>query len=137
MLFNFTEDGKYGDGFGGKGCPNCKTDAYLADIEPAPVKHTPGPWEWTNEFKTTDNRQTYSLLGKNGYGILSCDGLENSPQCFGGTEGTANAHLIAAAPDLLEALIKLRKVAAEMGTDPVIREAIEQSDAAIAKAVGK
>jgi hypothetical protein len=37
-LVIFEEDGKYGDGYGGKGCPNCKTDAYLADVEPAPAK---------------------------------------------------------------------------------------------------
>ena len=29
----FTEDGKFGDGAGGYGCPNCKTDEYLIDAE--------------------------------------------------------------------------------------------------------
>ncbi len=28
----FEENGKFGDGAGGYGCPNCKTDAYLADL---------------------------------------------------------------------------------------------------------
>jgi len=32
-LTPFAEDGKFGDGFGGFGCPKCKTDEYLTDIE--------------------------------------------------------------------------------------------------------
>lgn len=32
-LTPFKEDGKFGDGYGGYGCPNCKTDEYLMDIE--------------------------------------------------------------------------------------------------------
>lgn len=30
-LTRFEEDGKFGDGYGGYGCPNCKTDEYLTD----------------------------------------------------------------------------------------------------------
>ena len=37
----FEEDGKFGDGCGGYGCPNCKTDEYLMDIiSPGMVKCT-------------------------------------------------------------------------------------------------
>ena len=67
------------------------------------AKHTPGPWEWSDKYRTADSeRNTWSLLGDGGYGILSCDGDENSPQSLG-KSGEANARLIAAAPDLLEA----------------------------------
>ncbi len=64
-------------------------------------KFTPGPWYWSDRFEASARRETWSLLGENGYGILSCDGAANSPQ---GLHDQANARLIAAAPDLLEAL---------------------------------
>lgn len=68
------------------------------------AKHTPGPWEWSDKYRTADSeRNTWSLLGDGGYGILSCDGDENSPQSLG-KSGEANARLIAAAPELLDAL---------------------------------
>ena len=61
--------------------------------------HTPGPWHWSDEFKTGDDRKTWSLISDaDGYGILTCDGEENAPQ---GINDHANARLIAAAPDLL------------------------------------
>lgn len=63
-------------------------------------KHTPGPWEWSNQYKSSDNSDTWSLIGADGYGILSCDGEANSPQSC----NKADAQLIAAAPELLEAL---------------------------------
>jgi len=71
------------------------------------AKHTPGPWYWSNEYLTSDNeRNTWTLLGFGGYGILSCDGDANSPHSLGAS-GEANASLIAAAPELLEALERL------------------------------
>lgn len=63
--------------------------------------HTSGPWSWSNGYQTMDGRKTWSLIGADGYGILSCDGEENAPQDIG---DLANASLIAAAPDLLDAL---------------------------------
>lgn len=78
------------------------------------TKHTKGPWVWSDKFKTFDNeRNTWSLLGEGGYGILSCDGDANSPQCLGAS-GEANARLIAAAPELLEALKLVTDVYAAM-----------------------
>ncbi len=64
------------------------------------AKHTPGPWRWSKDYNTGDGRETWSLIGSYGYGILSCDGVANSPQGLG---HTSNANLIAAAPDLLAA----------------------------------
>lgn len=60
---------------------------------------TPGPWRWSNRYSDSQQRETWSLIGADGYGILSCDGTANSPQGLG---DTANAPLIAAAPDLFE-----------------------------------
>lgn len=64
-------------------------------------EYTAGPWIWSNLYQASDGRETWSLVNKGGYGILSCDGTGNAPQGLG-DEG--NARLIAAAPDLLEAL---------------------------------
>lgn len=101
-------------------------------------KHTPGPWKWSDAHSATDERYTWSLLGASGYGILSCDGEGNSPQGLG---DFANARLIAAAPELLEALKQVtrlfgREIPFDRDHYPTIREAVDCARAAIAKAVG-
>jgi hypothetical protein len=67
-------------------------------------QHTKGLWYWSQEYRGSDGQPAWSLLGANGYGILSCDAA-NAPQDLG-TTGAADARLIAAAPDLLAALIE-------------------------------
>jgi len=47
----FFEDGEYGDGYGGKGCPKCKTDEYLMDFYPKPCD--------TMYHVFTDNKDEY------------------------------------------------------------------------------
>jgi hypothetical protein len=81
------------------------------------AKHTPGPWRWTNEFRTRDNSITESLIGHEGYGIMSCDGLPNSPK-------RANARLIAASPQMLKAL---RRIALEAEAVASILEEVGES----------
>lgn len=64
-------------------------------------------WNWTIEFRTADNRLTSTLVGDNGFKILSCDGMANSPIGM-------HRRLIESAPDLLDALkIILRDVIVE------------------------
>ena len=41
-------------------------------------KHTPGPWRWSDEHQARDLSDTWSLIGSDGYWILSCDGKCNS-----------------------------------------------------------
>jgi len=41
---------------------------------------TPEPWRWSSEYQSRQGDDTWSLIGNGGYGILSCDGLANSPQ---------------------------------------------------------
>jgi hypothetical protein len=88
-------------------------------------KHTPGPWHY---FETEDGRcRVKPLNGK--YIVAECSAME--PQC---EEQGSNARLIAAAPDLLEALRRLLdsgdvRDAAEKG-------ALAAARAAIAKAEG-
>jgi len=66
---------------------------------------TPGEWYWSDAYRTPDGRKTWSLIGDGGFGILSCDGEENSPQSV----NTAAADLIAACdPDTIRALLSER-----------------------------
>lgn len=96
------------------------------------TKHTPGEWFWTDAYpKSSDGERTWSLIGAGGYGILSCDGVGNSPQ---GLNNEANARLIAAAPELF-ALLKEARATLEMWKDvaPAVSLCAD-IDAAIAKA---
>jgi hypothetical protein len=79
------------------------SDRYLAgkgEIEMSTF--TPGPWRWSDAYPARDLSDTYSLIGADGFGILSCDGLCNSPQHL----NKADAALIADAPAMLDALEK-------------------------------
>ncbi len=93
--------------------------------------HTPGPWKWSESYKTEDGRETFTLVCENyEYGILSCDGLGNSPQSLG-PQGMADAKLIVAAPELLEALqVCIAQITALCSADDIP----DQARAAIAKA---
>ena len=57
------------------------------------TKHTPGPWEWQRPF----SRNLAKCLSGGGRPLLRCIDVSD-----------ANARLIAAAPDLLEALKRSR-----------------------------
>jgi len=98
------------------------------------AQHTPGPWEWTPDFETVDGRETWSLVNADGWGILSCDGVENSPQV---ATSIHDARLIAAAPDLLAALVEIRQVARDNDTHSHRMRISMLADAAIAKAKGQ
>jgi len=66
---------------------------------------TPGEWYWSDAYPTQDGRKTWSLIGDGGFGILSCDGDENSPQSV----NVAAAELIAACdPDTIRELLAER-----------------------------
>ncbi len=96
-------------------------------------KHTPGPWSDRNGriFKTDHQELTIANVGR----------------AFDGDYSPANARLIAAAPDLLEALRKAlpaivqcerahRNIGAAVGQGEFQR-ALDAALAAIAKAEGK
>ncbi|HCE6244632.1 hypothetical protein [Pseudomonas aeruginosa] len=97
--------------------------------------HTPGPWKWSESYKTEDGRETFTLVCENyEYGILSCDGLGNSPQSLG-PQGLADAKLIVAAPELLEALQDLDALRGPFPpSDEAVEAAWRKASAAIAKA---
>lgn len=91
-------------------------------------KHTPGPWE-------ACERGDYEDFDGNSNVILGDDRRIAVVQNNGSEEAEANAYLVAAAPDLLEALASLlRKV--ECGS-ALHCSLCDQARAAIAKAKGQ
>ena len=85
-------------------------------------KHTPAPWEATFFAKT------HAVHAKSGDCVAVCDSAT--------AENEANARLIAAAPELLEALIELIPLIEV--TFPKQQEVwLTQARAAIAKAKGE
>lgn len=85
-------------------------------------KHTPGPWEAQTHIANEAINRVRPVFDRRNMGKL--------PACEGGgfyIRNRADAHLIAAAPDMLEAL---RFIAANSG-DPVMEAS---ASAAIAKA---
>jgi hypothetical protein len=82
-------------------------------------QHTPGPW------KVVDSWDDYTIEGPNSEEIIFQDGPYGTP-----TIKKANAHLIAAAPEMLEFLQALNSMGG-LGLD-----VHRQLDALIAKATG-
>jgi len=85
------------------------------------TKHTPGPWMvgHFNDVRTGDGYRS----------------LANVSSSFE-LPAEANARLIAAAPELLEALEAFKAIDAFDGWHPKYRDAIAKAEAAIAKATG-
>lgn len=93
-------------------------------------KHTPGPWVW-DEDGAALRAPGKRIVLRDGEGIWN---LWNNPSLKGGM-GEANARLIAAAPDLLEALQRvLRHIPAEAG-GASLSDDVHRAQKAIAKAI--
>ncbi|KAB2888967.1 MAG: hypothetical protein F9K35_19975 [Burkholderiaceae bacterium] len=91
------------------------------------AKHTPGPWELRNEFGMQ--------------GLVYPAGAESPVAAVTGyyarcKQSEPNARLIAAAPELLEALASLciQHSEADLREDPDLHAAVKRARAAIAKA---
>ena len=98
----------------------------------ADVKHTPGPW-FVDQYEDEESRHVITSKPDHLYVAYTIGGL--------GKEQEANADLIAAAPDLLEALRafvspwdgdSVEEIESQSGLATSVR--IEQARAAIAKA---
>lgn len=107
------------------------------------TKHTPGPW--TVGRTITGSEEMVTLRGESGSGEKIYDAMIESPECFiagvggrGRENCVANARLIAAAPDLLEACQHLLEMVAALHADNMVPTKTEwpaeQARAAIAKA---
>jgi len=98
-------------------------------------KHTPGPWivyagdEWTDGIVTLEG---YNAGGEPMYWTVASYNRRRD-------EAEANARLIAAAPDMLNALLDLVALLPdpELDVDEVQREYALAAKAAIAKATGE
>ncbi len=104
------------------------------------TKQTPGPWAVDDEYRWRDRvssgwKKHAQVRAENP--ATKC--ITNIARCASNAmdvDNEANARLIAAAPELLEALRTLRDVAF-MGLDSVVGDdAIAAADAAISKAIG-
>ena len=92
-------------------------------------KHTPGPWEaeWHRKYKQ------WNVFPESGKAVVSVTDLCGE---YSKEETEANARLIAAAPELLEALQGLLDCMAIPSSICKERPAYEAARAAIAKATG-
>ena len=92
--------------------------------------HTPGPWK----LKLGKGIQyTYLVADKKGQDIANWAHYPNATKA----QTKANARLIAAAPELLDALREAYAAMEPMHHEPVVSEALDAARAAIAKATGE
>ena len=93
-------------------------------------KHTPGPWEIEEHYHfgyRWISGPEHSQLAQ----VVWCmEDEDRSPEC------EANAHLIAAAPELLDALCYLLEASSGQGPHEQWLAAMDQARAAIEKATG-
>ena len=100
------------------------------------TKHTPGPWE---KVDGTDGitRGIRGWHGPESVNVINWNGISRATS----VTGQANARLMLAAPDLLEALVLLEAEMVASGNahakDFGWKPAIEKTRAAIAKATGE
>ena len=96
------------------------------------TQFTPGPWEF---IKHGDAAYVRIYIGKAGLPVSATGHAEFSVQPFcRHSEAQANARLIAAAPELYDALRNLEKYVASVWVLPECPDEIVQARAALAKA---
>lgn len=95
-------------------------------------KYTPGPWEQFAKLTASENHKGFDVQDVASQHWIATVG----PRDMDGIEGEANAHLIAAAPDLLEALMAVDEWLDDqsLAQPAVSRQGIRD---AIAKALGR
>lgn len=107
------------------------------------TQHTPGPWQWAASTAGTQDDVYHVGAEYEPHGDI-CTIAKQDPQQDGGRSRAlelANARLIAAAPELLEALEQCLQVACELGAEesryPSDKKAVAIARAALAKAKGE
>lgn len=94
------------------------------------ARFTEGPWSFAARFAASENHRGFGLFVKHGRLYLG----DIMPLDEDGEEGRANAHLIAAAPDLYEAL---ESITGEAGFEGLPESKQDAIHAALAKALGE
>ena len=89
-------------------------------------KGTPAPWDYNGE-------RTGFVGNVNGDIVASVYPMYE----FNSKEMKANAHLIAAAPELLEVLIEMQRNGQKQGWNDKYESSMEKTNLAIAKALGE
>ena len=98
--------------------------------------HTPGPWTFTEGRQERREASTVHRADDKEFAIalVTCEWMNEQQRL----EDIANAHLIAAAPELLEALRDLEcEASAELEPTTSVNAAILTARAALAKAEGR
>lgn len=88
-------------------------------------KHTPAPWRTDDWIRTGVNSESKHIA------------MVNYCSDVFGDEHKANAHLIAAAPELLEALIEMQRNGRKQGWSDKYESSMEKTRLAISKALGQ
>lgn len=96
------------------------------------TKHTPGPWR-VDTGQLVNCGPTSRYLYVSAHGKSLCNFLHDHPS----DSDVANFNLIAAAPELLEALKDARRYVADYACDNPNHPTLAKVDAAIAKAEGE
>ena len=100
-------------------------------------KHTPGPWEWYGpNLLCGGERQSENILNSADDGRPYGDHAALIEHHWDGDVAKANARLIAAAPELLEALKEIVDAADGAGWEQ-LDPSFKKARAAIAKATGE
>ena len=96
-----------------------------------PAKHTPGPWQVNDSTENDDDTTLTIFAPADEVEIATMSAYENGCECF--SEIRENAHLIAAAPAMYEALQAtlayfLRSKQTHAPEVQIIRQAIAQAE---------
>jgi len=92
------------------------------------VTHTPGPWSFSPQKGTRGHCYMAQVWGPDGNNLATIESTQDAE------EATANARLISAAPDLLEAA---KHAAMEWRLHGQLTDSCRELEAALAKAEGK
>ncbi len=96
------------------------------------LKHTQGPWKFFPRLTASENHKGFRIVGGRASWLLA----DVMPLDSAGEEGEANARLMAAATELLDALEDLVALLPdpELDNDDVQKALVLKAKAAIAKA---
>jgi hypothetical protein len=96
------------------------------------AKHTPGPWDYSAKLSASENHRGFRIWEHGDSWVLA----DVMPMDEDGKQGEANARLIAAAPELLEALKTCLLIVEHLAAESA-PTTIAEARAAIAKATGQ
>jgi hypothetical protein len=101
------------------------------------AKHTPGPWVFLEDGRTETPEnacEPLTICGPKADDLANVYSNDDATVSIARAQAVANARLIAAAPDLLEALLNVMAMESLWGRTGTIPD---QARAAIAKATGQ